>query len=270
MKKIPLLAAAVLVVAVQADTIDFSSYTIVISRLETGPVEPSAPTGMNASIIQALSAASYDRDWSVAEWLAAHAQTRRKLERLSLQSRRTDSRFLSDGTMTVEREYELLGPALRLLLPAAGEGELLGRKACPCCGQPWPENHEPAPGVRPVPYDDGSDDIYTGILIDGRGLGFRPAIFPRVVTPDDREVIGPSFHDPGQLAEQGAVAYFKDRSSAFLSERIGTNPLIIRAQGITGRNSCDLIISAHDASRIHSSRHLLKLIADCRVGFIVE
>lgn len=270
MNRIPLLAAAVLVVAVQADTLDFSSYTIVISRLETGPLEASAPADMSNRTIRALSAVNYDRDWSVAEWLAAHAQARRKLERLSLPSRRTDSRFLSDGTMTVDHEYELLGPALRLLLPTTGDGELLGRKACPCCGQPWPENREPPPGVRPVPYDDGSADIYTGILLDGRGLRFRPALFPRVVTPDDKEVIGPAFTDPGPLADQGAVAYFRDRSSAFLSERIGTNPLIIRAQGVAGSNSCDFVISAHDASRLHSSRHLLKLIADCRVGFIVE
>lgn len=270
MKRLVLLATAITALIAKADTLDFSRYVVVVSRLESGPLDASTPGDMTTRIIQVLSAASYDRDWSVGEWLAAHSQARRRLERLSLPARPADTRYLSDGSMTVDHEYELAGPALRLLLPRTGDGELLGRKVCPCCGQPWPEDREPPPGVRLIPGEDGSAAGYTGILIDGRGLPFRPALFPRVVTPEDREVIGPAFADPEPLATQGAAGYFRDRSSALLSERIGANPLVVRAQAVAGRNSADLVISAHDAGRIHSSRHLLKLISECRVGFIVD
>lgn len=270
MKRLLLLAAAITALAAKADTLDFSRYTVVVSHLESGPLDASTPGDMTARIIHVLSAASYDRNWSVGEWLAAHPQARRRLERLNLPARPADTRYLSDGTMTVDHEYELAGPALRLLLPRTGDGELLGRKACPCCGQPWPEDKEPPPGVRLIPGEDGSAVGYTGILIDGRGLPFRPALFPRVVTPEDREVIGPAFADAEPLAAQGAVAYFHDRGSAFLSERIGANPLVVRAQAVTGTNSSDFVISLHEAGRIHSSRHLLRLISECRIGFIVD
>ncbi|MEO0086374.1 MAG: hypothetical protein ABIK37_07065 [candidate division WOR-3 bacterium] len=269
MKRLLLLAAAV-TAAARADTLDFSRYVIVVSHFKSGALDARNQTDANSRIIQTLSTVSYDRDWNVAEWLAAHPQARRRLERLNFSAREADTRFLSDGTTAIDQEYELVGPALRLLLPPTGDGELLGRKACPCCGQPWPENREPPSGVRPVPYDDGSADVYTGVLIDGRGLRFRPALFPRVVTPDDKEVIGPAFADPEPLAAQGAVALFNDRNSAFLSDRIGANPLVVRALAVTGSNSCDFVISAHEAGRIHSSRHLLKLVGECRVGFILD
>jgi len=269
MKRLLLLAVAVLA-AGSADTLDFSRYAIVVSRLESGLIEAAAPTDLTARALAVLSAASYDRDWSVGDWLAAHPQVQRRLERLSFRSRPAGTRFLSDGTMTVDYEFELTGPALRLLLPKTGDGELLGRKACPCCGQPWPEGKEPPPGVRLVPFDDGSAAGFTGVLVDARGLGFRPALFPRVVTPDDREVIGPGFFDPEFLAGQGPVARFRDRNSAFLSERVGTNPLVVRAQSAAGANSCDLVVGTYDAGRVHGSRRLLELIGECRVGFLVD
>uniref|UniRef100_A0A7C4CAW6 Uncharacterized protein n=1 Tax=candidate division WOR-3 bacterium TaxID=2052148 RepID=A0A7C4CAW6_UNCW3 len=270
MKRTALFAAAVAALVARADTVDFSRYAVVISSFESGPTDASNQADIAGRIIQALASAGYDRDQSVAEWLTAHPQARRRLERLNLLPRQAETRFLSDGTKAVDREYELLGPILRLLLPETGNGRLLGRKACPCCGQPWPEGKEPPAGVRLVPYDDGSADGYTGILIDGRGLRHRPALFPRVVTPEDKEVIGPAFADPELLAADGPLAYFRDRNSALLSDRTGANPLVVRAQAAVGANACDLVISTQDASRIHGSRHLLKLVGECRVGFIVD
>jgi hypothetical protein len=155
-------------------------------------------------------------------------------------------------------------------MPPAGEGRLLGRRACPTCGQAWPEDREPPPGTRLEPCEDESGIVHTGILIDAQGLGLRPVLFPCVVTEQGDEVVGPGFADPENAAAAGPVAWFTDRNEAFASERLGTNPLVVRATGVTGANSSDPVISRQDASRIHGSRHNLELLSRCRVGILTD
>jgi len=255
-----------------ADTLDFSRYAVVVTCSEKSPLATAADLSadLSARVLAVLESTSYDQTWSVAAFLASHPQVRRKLERMTFDSRRSNPRYLSDGTVSVDYEFGLRGGVLRLLLPPTGTGRLLGRTACPCCGQPWPEGKEPPPGVKLVPFEEPNAPSYSGILIDVRGLGFKPALFPRVVTEEDAEVIGPGFTDEGNLAENGMFGYYRDRNEAVLSERIGSNPLVIRALAVTGANSSNPVISRFDARRVHSSKANLELLLLCRVGLITD
>ncbi|MEO0078880.1 MAG: hypothetical protein ABIK86_07790, partial [candidate division WOR-3 bacterium] len=162
------------------------------------------------------------------------------------------------------------GAILTVILPQTGDGKLLGKTACPCCGQAWPEGKEPPPGVRLVPFESGNGTSWTGILIDATNLELKPALFPKVVTDEDQEVIGPGFASAEKLAQLGQVGWFRDRTQAFASDRVGSNPLIVRALRVTGANSCDLVVSNYDAARIHGSKANLQLLSECRVGLLVD
>ncbi len=230
--------------ALPADTLDYARQTVVVVGVETGTSTPQAVAGLSARAREVLRNATYDRNWTVASWLAAHPLAQRKLDRLNLDSRRLGTKFLSDGTVSTEYEFQLAGAVLNLLLPPTGGGRLLGKTACPTCGQSWPEGRDPGPDVTLVPYETGTPVEYTGILIDAKGLQYRPALFPRVVTESDDEVIGPGFAKPENLAQYGPAGYFRDRVAALSSERVGANPLVVRALSVTGINSCDFVISA--------------------------
>jgi hypothetical protein len=154
-------------------------------------------------------------------------------------------------------------------MPPTGYGELQGRQACPTCGQAWPEGRDAPPGTRLVPAA-GDGTRYTGILIDATGLGLRPALFPRVVTEEDKEVFGSGFSDPDHIAASGLVSYFTDRSIAYLSDRTGTDPLVVRALAVAGANGCDVVVSRYDAARIHGSKANLDLLLQCRVGILTD
>ena len=260
----------VLASAAVADTVDFRRQVVVITGVDAGPVSIQGTTNMSLRAVNVLKAASYDRDWTVAAFLSSHPAAQRKLDRMSLDSRRAGTRFLSDGAVSADFEFPLTGAIMNLLLPITGGGRLLGKTACPCCGQPWPEDKEPPPGVKLVPFDNGNGQTYTGILVDVRGLGFSPALFPRAVTSENDVVIGPEFASAADLAQSGAFGYYQDRSEALSTERIGANPLVVRALSITGRNSCDIVVSQYDAARIHGSKATLDLLARCRVGLLVD
>jgi len=264
------LTVALFSLAAWADTLDYARQTVVVTSLETGSIGLQVSQSLQRRALSLLGQASYDRSRTVAGFLAAHPQAARRLERIALESRHGATRFLSDGAVSTEHEFPINGAILNVILPPTGDGKLLGKTACPCCGQAWPEGKEPPPGVRPVPLESGSGPTWTGILIDATNLGIQPALFPSVVTEDDREVIGPGFASAEKLAQLGPVGWFRDRTQAFVSERVGTNPLVIRALRVTGTNSCDLVVSQYDAARIHGSKANLQLLSECRVGLLVD
>jgi hypothetical protein len=261
---------AALCATLSADTLDYARRTVVVVGLETGATNPQAVAALSARAREVLRNATYDRNWTVASWLAAHPLAQRRLERVNLDSRRLGTKFLSDGTASTEYEFQLAGPVLNLLLPPTGGGRLLGKTACPTCTQPWPEGRDPGADVTLMPLETGTPVEYTGILIDAKGLAYRPALLPRVVTASDDEVIGPGFARPENLAQAGPAGYFRDRAEALSSERVGANPLVVRALSVTGINSCDFVVSAADAARIHGSKANIDLLSRCKVGLLVD
>lgn len=253
--------------ALRADSVDFSRYTVILNRTGTAAMEAVASPRL---VLAALDAIAYDRNWSTGAFLAAHPSVRNRLERLPLAGRALEPRYLSDGTVMVGYEYDLCGAVMRLLMPQTGQGVLLGRCACPLCGQEWPSGVEPPAGVKLEPYEQQPAAVYSGILVDCRGVELKPALFPCVVTEQGEEVIGPGFSTPEKIAAGGLFGRFTSLNSALASDRVGPNPLIVRAVGVTGYNQCDPVISRDDASRVHSSRRNLELLENCRVGLLTD
>jgi hypothetical protein len=202
---VPLLA--ILAAVAGADSLDYARQSVVVVSIETGAVDMQNMAALNGRALQALKSASYDRDWTVGSYLSSHSLVQRRLERMNLASRRLGTKYLSDGTVSTEYEFPLTGAVLGLMLPARSAPRLLGRTACPCCGQPWPEGKETPADVKLVPYETGTVPEYTGIVIDAKGLACRPALFPRVVTESGDEVVGADFAKPEQLAQSGLVGY---------------------------------------------------------------
>jgi hypothetical protein len=265
---VPLILLSALV---WADTLDFARQEIVVTNL-LHPDRPKQKTAvsLDAKALEVLKQASYDRGRTVADFLLANPKQRQRLERMRLDNHRADTRYLSDGTISTDYVFPIAGDIIEQILPAPDEPRLLGKLACPCCGQAWPEDRVPPEGVELVPLDDENTPEWTGILVDVRGLDFEPALFPMVVTEQDEEVYGPSFTDEEQLAGSGMFGYYTSQSKAVLTDRIGSNPLVVRALAVTGSNSCDPIISGYDAGRMHASTANLDLMAECRVGFLVD
>jgi hypothetical protein len=260
----------VLVAIAGADSLDYTRQSVIVVTLEAGAIDVQNMAALNVRALQALKSASYDRDWTVGSYLSSHALVQRRLERMNLANQRLGTKFLSDGTVSTEYQFQLTGAVFGLILPVTSAPRLLGRTACPCCGQPWPEGKEPPPGVKLVPYETGSVPEYTGILIDAKGLECQPALFPRVVTESGDEVVGADFAKLEQMAQFGLVGYYHDRTQALTADRIGSSPLIVRALGVAGTNSCDLVVSQADAARIHGSKSNLELLNRCRVGFLFD
>jgi len=110
----------------------------------------------------------------------------------------------------------------------------------------------------------------TGIIIDGTGLGLRPAMSPRILNQGGSVVYGPGQYSRDYAAANGVAGYAKSLDQAKSDTRVQGNPLVIRAASTSGSTSADVIISNEDAGRLAVADGAAGLLKNCRVMFVLD
>ena len=110
----------------------------------------------------------------------------------------------------------------------------------------------------------------TGIIIDGTGLGLRPAMSPRILNQGGSVVYGPGQYSRDYAATNGVVGYAKSLDQAKSDTRVQGNPLIIRGASTSGSSSADVIISNTDAGKLAVADGAAGLLKNCRVMIVLD
>jgi hypothetical protein len=110
----------------------------------------------------------------------------------------------------------------------------------------------------------------TGIIIDGSGLGLRPAMSPRILNQEGSEVYGPGQYSRDYAASSGVVGYAKTIDKAKSDPRVQGNPLVIRGSSVSGSSAADMVISNVDAGKIIRADGNAGLLGSCRVMFVLD
>ncbi|WP_309710906.1 hypothetical protein [Armatimonas sp.] len=112
--------------------------------------------------------------------------------------------------------------------------------------------------------------LYTGLIVDCRGLGLTSSPSPKLWSERGDEVFGTISVSNDFLQEQGIVAYPRSFDTAQSSPRIGSRPLIIRARRCRDAARCEPLISASDAQRIREANLESKFLERCAVVFVTD
>ncbi|UCE06887.1 MAG: LPP20 family lipoprotein [bacterium] len=186
-------------------------------------------------------------------------------------------RYMSDGSVEVVVEMPITGAILDALLPSqfgGGQFMTVGQMVCPTCGQPWPQGKPVPPGVTlqqiGVTTPMATSGVYTGLVVDCKGLGVRPAMAPKIVDEQGNEIYGSKFVSRQWAVEIGMVGYDKDLNRARQNDRVTNNPLVVKGLQASGPNKTDVVISSADASLIHQAAANQNFLDKCKVMFIVN
>jgi len=123
-------------------------------------------------------------------------------------------------------------------------------------------------GSQAVPK--AGNPVYSGIVFDSRGLNLRPAMAPKVLDEDGREVYGSAFVSQEWATKYGIVGYVKDLDAAKQNDRVAANPLVVKAIKATGAGSSDIVISNADAQGLRDMSKNLSFLEQCRVLVVVD
>ena len=166
----------------------------------------------------------------------------------------SDIRYLSDTSIEIEMEVHMSGISEVILPPA-------GYAPAPVAGG------APAPAAAPAAPKPGT---VTGLIIDARGLGLRPAMSPKVLDQNGGVVYGPGNFTREFAVKFGVAGYSKNLEQAQQDVRVVGNPLVVKGVSVQGANKADLVLAAGDVSRVKSADNSGKFLSNCKVMILID
>lgn len=115
-----------------------------------------------------------------------------------------------------------------------------------------------------------SSEIFTGMVVDARGLQAVPVLAPTILDENLEEVFGPAYVSREFAVQRGMVSYTADLWRAKFHPRVSDNPLIVKALKTLWPGRCDFIISNADAAKLRSASEHLLFMRECRVIIVLD
>ena len=103
-----------------------------------------------------------------------------------------------------------------------------------------------------------SGGALTGLILDASGLGVKPALHPKVVDANGRQIYAAAMVAPNALRTHGAVTYVRTVQAAKGLSRLGNKPLVVKVQRL-GKSGADLVVNAPDVAALKDSGDVLAL-----------
>jgi hypothetical protein len=164
--------------------------------------------------------------------------------------------YLSDGTVEVTVRMPLSGLAKAVIPKAITDDKKTDAK-----------EHKPVPfSKKKAP----ADELYTGLVVDARGLQGRPAISPKIFDENGAEVYGTLLVKKDYAMKQGICGYARDLTAAQSNPRVTENPLTVKAISAEGASMTEFKISNEDAKQIRAAKDNLTFLQKCRVMIVLD
>ncbi|MFO7570294.1 MAG: hypothetical protein R6W75_10900 [Smithellaceae bacterium] len=196
-----------------------------------------------------------------------------------------DQQYMSDGTVEVKLRMPLYGNLSGIVVPLVVEkqkedvppaapapapaAEAQPEAPSPATA-PAPPAATPAAPAVPAPAPASSPVLYTGLVVDARGIQARPAMSPRIFDEDGKEVYGSANVEREYAVSQGMSGYARDLTAAQSNQRVTANPVTVKALKTGGPGKADLVISNADAKVITESAQNASFMKQCRVMIVLD
>jgi len=194
--------------------------------------------------------------------------------------------YMSDGTVEVTLRMPLAGGFSKVMAPKVLE-QKQEVPITPPAPQVTPPVETPvAPPVTPTPQVEvpptptpqvtqpaappAPSVVYTGMVVDARGIQARPAMSPRILDENGKEVYGSMNVDREYAIQQGMTGYARDLTAAQSNQRVTNNPVSVKGIKTEGAGRSDIVISNADAEMIRSAADNLSFLKKCRVMVVLD
>lgn len=172
-----------------------------------------------------------------------------------------------DGSMEVTVQMALLGPLAQLVLPDSIK-QVETIKSINSGGGGSQEVANPGTDDRESAPDESN--VYTGLIVDARGTGAKPAMVPLLVDESGKEVYGSVFVSREYAVQQGLCMYVSDMADREQLPRVGPKPLVVKGLRTYTDRNCEIVISNTDAAKLMDVSANLSFLKQCRVIIILD
>ena len=130
------------------------------------------------------------------------------------------------------------------------------------------------------PIDSVPSRAFSGIIIDARGAfpvhgeyvksEVYACFFPQIWDDQMNSIYEKNIVDPKIVTEKGLVGYHYSDDISLYEDRVGSDPLYIKASQVYGRNRTDPIIKRRDALKLLTVPENIKLLQEGKVVILLD
>jgi hypothetical protein len=142
-------------------------------------------------------------------------------------------------------------------------------------GTPPPsiETKAQTPSKAPARAEDNLDLKkldYTGLIVDARKLGLRPALVPKIMNEKGELVYSTQSLGQQDIVRMGLVGYAKDVNAASKNQRVTADPVVVSGLSAAGEKKTDVVISNRDAQMILTTAPYTGYLKNGRVMVVYD
>ena len=212
-----------------------------------------AETVARRDILEIIQGVRIDSETMVKDYVVESDTIRANVSGLVRNSQRIgEPNYMSDGTCEVRVRMYMKGPFMSTILPKAMADDK--------------KTDTPPPRVSPM----SGAEIFTGLVVDARGLGARPAMSPKIFDENGREVYGSLVVSKEYAVKEGISGYARDLTAAQGNPRVTANPVTVKGLSAEGAGKSDIKISNDEANRLRAAKENLTFMQKCRVMIVLD
>jgi len=148
--------------------------------------------------------------------------------------------------------------------------------------EPSPPSAMPVPGKKPepppVPVPVVAKPLpspaelppFTGLVLDARKLGMKPALIIRVLDEGGMELYRGQYVPPEKAAQNGLALFSRDLTAAQTNPRVGKNPLTLKGSKLDRTNPADIVLAPENAQKLAPFTQKGTFLEDCRVMIVLD
>ncbi len=245
------------------------------------------------NLLETVKGVRVDSETVVENFMTKSDVIRTHVEGIVKGARIVQTKYLSDGSVETLLSMPMKGAFMNAVLPETFGGStssvivkpapVLPRPAEKKPTPPAPEPAKPSPEkkaepVKPEPPQPTPPSptqsqpmvafkggTATGLVIDGRGLGLRPALLPKIVDQQGQEIYVGQVVTRTNAVEQGVAGYAKDVNAAANNFRVTDNPVVIKGVSAAGAAKTDVMLAQADAQSLRQLSGRGDFLQYCRV-----
>jgi hypothetical protein len=200
------------------------------------------------NILAILKQIKINNEWTVGDYASENLVILAGLEKTAREATVSKQIYTSALALEITLNTSLFGGFLQLVLPEE-------------IRQIPKINPESNPKILPVI----GKSLYSGLVIDARGLDIEPVLDPVIVSEQGHEVYSSVFISREFAVQNGICKYVCNLDQAVRDQRIGDNPMILKGLRKEGSKNATLVISMSDYLALEKTTERHVFLNECRV-----
>lgn len=246
------------------------------------------------NLLEAVKGVRVDADTTVENFTTKSDRVMTRVSGIVKGARVVDKRYLSDGGVEVTMAVNLTGELLAVMLQEVPPltAPLVPQPVIPPVEKPLPPSPPrptkeakvtlppPVEGKKAAETPEVQAKIeekldlkkldYTGLIVDARKLGLRPALIPKILNQRGELVYSSRSLEQQELIRMGLVGYAKDVSAAAKNQRVTADPYVVPGLNASGEKKTDVIIANQDAQIVLTTAPYTGYLKNGRVMIVYD